>query len=403
MKKIAMFSMGTRGDIQPYIFLAQALQERGCAVTLGTHPCWRALVESAGVSFTPIGPDIDIEKEAAVIRGKTKNPAISVLKTMNFVFRIIQGSSKEIYEACAGQDLIVAGHSMMGVTEAEVLHIPTVNVVLQTEMIPQIGKPQTAAEKMIGKLIAKQAAKPFNKIRKLYGLPPVADMGVLTSGNLTLIPISEHVLERNPYWGQQYVLCGYWYREEAAYLPDERLQAFLQAGSKPIILALGAMSFEDQADEKKLDAFVKAFEETGERAIIQGFHKTLQTYRLPDTMLAVGSIPHSYLFRQGKLVIHHCGFGTASASLIYGIPSIPVPHVLDQFGFANTLKNLGVACDPIKGNGLTKADVVRAIQTMNATYAEKHAKVQAISRQLLAENGLQKAADLILGETQHIK
>ena len=36
-----------------------------------------------------IVPDIDIEKEAAAIRGAVSNPALSMLKTMNFVFRII--------------------------------------------------------------------------------------------------------------------------------------------------------------------------------------------------------------------------------------------------------------------------------------------------------------------------
>ena len=69
MKKIAMFTMGTRGDVQPYIFLSKALIRHGYDVTLGSHPCWRNLVEGAGVHFEPIGPDIDIEKEAAAIRG----------------------------------------------------------------------------------------------------------------------------------------------------------------------------------------------------------------------------------------------------------------------------------------------------------------------------------------------
>ena len=40
MKKIAMFTMGTRGDVQPYIYLAQELIQNGCSVVLGSHPCW---------------------------------------------------------------------------------------------------------------------------------------------------------------------------------------------------------------------------------------------------------------------------------------------------------------------------------------------------------------------------
>lgn len=34
-----MFSMGTRGDIQPYIYLSQELIKSGIEVTFGSHPC----------------------------------------------------------------------------------------------------------------------------------------------------------------------------------------------------------------------------------------------------------------------------------------------------------------------------------------------------------------------------
>ena len=124
MKKTAIFTMGTRGDVQPYIFLSKELIKNGYEVTLGSHPCWRALVEDAGIHFEPIGPDIDIEKEAAAIRGAVSNPALSMLKTMNFVFRIIQESTTEVYEACKGKDLIIVSHSQMGAVEAGVLGIP---------------------------------------------------------------------------------------------------------------------------------------------------------------------------------------------------------------------------------------------------------------------------------------
>ena len=98
--KTIIFTMGTRGDIQPYIYLARALKKNGHDVKLGSHPCWRKLIEESGISFLPVGPDIDIEMEAAVIRGKSSNAALSMLKTMNFIFKIIQNSTNEIYEAC---------------------------------------------------------------------------------------------------------------------------------------------------------------------------------------------------------------------------------------------------------------------------------------------------------------
>ena len=246
---------------------------------------------------------------------------------MNFVFRIILESTHEIFEVCKGKDLIIVSHSQMGATEAEVLGIPTVNVTLQKEMIGEKLKPQSFKDKLIGGMIAKQVAKPYNKIRKIYNLKAVKSADEIMSKKLNLIPISKYVLERNPYWEEKNILTGYWYDEESEYIPNEQLVKFLAEGDKPAILALGAMSFEDESEKEKLDMFINAFKTTGCRAIIQGFQKTMKDYELPETMIACGSVPHSWLFKQGKFVIHHCGFGTSAATMIFGIPSLSLTHI----------------------------------------------------------------------------
>lgn len=395
MKKIAMFTMGTRGDVQPYIFLSKELIKNGYNVTLGSHPCWRSLIEASDIPFAPIGPDIDIEQEAAIIRGKTSNPMLAMLKTMNFVFKIIQNSSHEIYAVCKGKDLIIVTHSQMGATEAEALGIPTVNVTLQTEMIAEKLKPMTFKDKIFGGLIGKQMAKPYNKIRKIYHLKPVKSSDEIISHKLNLIPLSKYVVERNPYWEEHNILTGYWYDDETDYEPDQKLKTFLEQGEKPAILALGAMSFEEKSEKEKLDLFVHALNQAGCRAIIQGFQKTLQDYELPDTMIACGSVPHSYLFRQGAFVIHHCGFGTAAATMIYGIPSIPVPHILDQMGFAMQLSNADVATKPLPSKNLSEQSIYEAIMEMNAAYAEKKKNAKILSEKIRSEGGVKEAVHLI--------
>ncbi len=400
MGKIAIFTMGTRGDVQPYIYLSKELIKNGYEVSLGSHPCWRKLIEDAGIHFEPIGPDIDIEKEAAIIRGKVSNPVLSLLKTASFVFRIIQESTNEIYKVCQGKDLIIVSHSQMGAVEADVLGIPTVNVTLQKEMVAEKLKEKTFKDKLIGAMIARQVAKPYNKIRKVYGLKSVKDAGILMSDKLNLIPISKYVVERNPYWEDINVMTGYWYDEELDYTPDERLREFLEKGDKPVILALGAMSFEDKAEKEKLEMFIHAFEKTGCRAIIQGFQKSLADYELPETMMACGSVPHSWLFGQGKFVIHHCGFGTTAATMIYGIPSIPVPHVLDQMGFATQLCEAGVSTEPIKSKDLSEERVIAAIEEMLSSYQKKEENAKAISEKIRSEGGVSEAVRLIKEVTE---
>ena len=394
MKKIAMFSMGTRGDIQPYIYLSNELIKSGFEVTFGSHPCWRELIEDNGIIFKQVGPDIDIEKETAKIRGKHSNPMISMLKTAKFIFRIIQDSTNEIYDICNGKDLIIVTHSHMGAVEAEVLGIPTVNVTLQTEMIAEKLKKKTLKNKILGSIIAKQVSKPYNKIRKVYGLKAVNDMDEMMSKQLNLIPISSYVIERNPYWEDKNVITGYWYEEED-YNPPAHLLEFLKSGEKPVILALGAMSFEDKSEKEKLEMFINAFEKTGCRAIIQGFQKTLMDYELPYNMIACGNVPHSWLFKQGLFVIHHCGFGTAAASFIYAIPSIPVPHILDQKGFAKQLYDAGVATNPINAKDLSEERITKGIFEMKQSYNDKKSLSYEISKMIKSEGGVKEAVRLI--------
>lgn len=220
-------------------------------------------------------------------------------------------------------------------------------------------------------------------------------MDGFVSKDLNLIPISSYILERSPYWEKKNQIVGYWYRESPDYQPDESVQAFLEAGEKPVIVALGAMSFENNEEKDKMDAFVHAFEKTGKRAMIQGFHQTLQNYKLPDTMIAIGSIPHSWLFRQGWCVIHHSGFGTASAALIFGIPSIPVPHALDQFGVADMLYKKGVACKPVRSSELSEERLIDAIHEMEQNYTNISEKTVELSRKMQEEKGLDQAVNLI--------
>ena len=141
--------------------------------------------------------------------------------------------------------------------------------------------------------------------------------------------------------------------------------------------------------------FVNAFKRTGCRAIIQGFQKTIQNYKLPETMIVCGNVPHSWLFKQGKFVIHHCGFGTSAATMIYGIPSIPIPHVLDQMGFALQLSDVNVATKPLKSKDLSEQSIIEAIEEMKDTYEEKKRNAEMLSQKIKSENGVAEAVRLI--------
>ncbi|HHV03673.1 MAG: glycosyltransferase [Bacteroidales bacterium] len=62
--KIALTTIGSRGDIQPYIALGIELQKSGHFVTILTHPWAKQIVNFYGLAHISVGDDIDIHYSA---------------------------------------------------------------------------------------------------------------------------------------------------------------------------------------------------------------------------------------------------------------------------------------------------------------------------------------------------
>jgi UDP:flavonoid glycosyltransferase YjiC (YdhE family) len=185
--------MGTRGDIQPYIALSKKLIDSGFEVTIATHHCWKELIESYNVKFVNVGPDIDIEYETAFIRGKSKNWIVGMIRTMGFVFKIIEESTFEIKELCSNADLVIASHSNIGAIEAEACGVPFISVTLQPDAIPKKKKRKSILDKLLGAIINPFMVGPYNRLRKVHGLKRITSFDQLLSPLLNIVPISPYV------------------------------------------------------------------------------------------------------------------------------------------------------------------------------------------------------------------
>lgn len=398
--KVLIPTMGTRGDIQPYIALAKKLKDSGYEAIIATHPCWEELINHYGVGFYPIGPNIDIEHEAAIIRGKSKLWLIGAIKTMKFMFKIIEKSSLEIKELCKKVDFVIASHSQIGAAEAEASGMPYISVTLQPDVIPKKKEEkelfETLATKLATTFISPFMVGPYNKLRRNLGLNKVKTFDDLLSPILNVIPISPEVYPENRLWEDKNKVVGYWFSDEyEEYEPSERLVNFLKKGIPPIVITLGAMGFESSEEKTKLDILVKSINNTEMRAIIQGFTKTLEGYPLPDNILSVESIPHSWLFRQAYCVIHHGGFGTTASAIKAGVPSIVIPHVLDQYFWANRVYELGIGVKPVTAKDLNEKNLTEAITILKNNYIEVSSSVKVLGEKVSEEDGLAITVKLI--------
>jgi sterol 3beta-glucosyltransferase len=398
LMRIIIPTIGTRGDIQPYIALAIGLQSAGHHVVVASHPSLRQLVESYEVPFAPIGPNVDLGKEAALIRGKSKNFMMGFLRVMKFSFRMLEESHTELLELCKGHDLIVVSHSAAGSMEAEMLKIPTVSATLMPMAIPANDPKTSAFGKAIGKLaggaMGLMMTRPLDQIRKRVGLPKMGQYGI-TSPILNLIPLSPVVSPPNPYWDSRHVITGFWFAPTPQnWKTPVELADFLQKGEPPLVISLGAMAISGDDAMQAARITIEAVEKSGVRAIIQGWDEPMSQLNYSEKIFHGGSIPHDWLLDRSSAIIHHGGFGTTSSGLKAGVPSMAVPHIIDQFIWGQKLYELAVGPKPLPRTKLSVEALSAAILDLT-TNLHYQTKAREIGAKISDENGVANAVRLI--------
>lgn len=393
-------TIGTRGDVQPYIALALGLQASGHTVTLATHPYMRKLVESYGVTFAPIGPDIDIGQETAQMRANSPHWMVGFMRVMRFSFDMLEQAHADLLALCRGVDLVIVSHTAAGSIEADQLGLPTVSVTLMPQAIP-VEDPeatflQRGVMKVAGAGMGLMMSRPLDQIRKRLDIPPMGPTGI-TSPTLNLLPISPHVEPPNPLWEARHRVTGYWFAPAPqTWTPPVDLQAFLEAGDSPLVISLGAMALSgaDALEAAKLT--VEAVQQAGARAIVQGWHPVMPQIDLPPTLFHAGSIPHDWLLARASGIVHHGGFGTTAAGFRAGIPALVIPHIIDQFIWGQKVAELGVGPQPISRRKLTSAAMAEALRKMRS--AEVRERAAALGDALRSEpDGVEEAIRLIEG------
>ncbi len=397
--KIVIPTIGSRGDVQPFIALAQGLLQAGHRVTLASHPMMQTLVEAHGVPFAPIGPDIDLAREVAAIRHQASNAGLGLLRGMRFGFDMLERSHRDILAHCRSADLVIVPAAIAaGKNEADLLGLPYLSVSFMPWAIPwdDLQRPlfKRIVYRAIDGLVGLLTTRPLNRLRKSQGLPPVGAEG-LTSPLLNLVPISPAVYPPNPLWGIRHQMVGYWFAEP----PDEwepvvDLLTFLEKGPPPVLINLGAMSLGESDALESVRLFVNAIQHADVRAIIQGWEAGINQLTLPSTIVATGALPHSWLMPHCAGVVHHGGFGTTAATLRAGLPALVIPHVADQFYWGQRVYELGVGPQPIRRTKLDETGLVTALDELVRSELF-HTTASDLGNQIRLEQGVEKAVRLL--------
>jgi UDP:flavonoid glycosyltransferase YjiC (YdhE family) len=105
-------------------------------------------------------------------------------------------------------------------------------------------------------------------------------------------------------------------------------------------------------------------------------------------------VPHDWLFRHVKAVVHHGGAGTLAAGICAGLPTRVVPFGGDQPFWANRVRQMGIGPKPIPRNRLTPKRLAKGLQEL---VSERRFRVAAkeLGLRLAMEDGVANAANII--------
>jgi UDP:flavonoid glycosyltransferase YjiC (YdhE family) len=381
--RAVLATYGTMGDVVPVLALGGELRRKGHSVVIAASPDFRDRADASGLEFAPLGPSLNRDELRQLYGSaiESDNFVEQVRMTLPTVIREAPRMTAELADACTSADVLVSlPYQLAGQLVHELHQVPFATVHLS----PFGGYSRRFAE---------ESARWINELRHRYGLHPVRDpLGVDgASSTLSLYAVSPRVFHRPKRWPEHHRLTGFFFLDEA-WVPDEALERFLASGDRPIVVTFGSLLHRDPRALASI--LLEGIHLAGVRAIVQRGWTELDLGALPPTIHVADVVPHGWLFPRAACVVHAGGAGTTAACLRAGVPSVVVPHWLDQFLWANIARERECASDVIRYSELTANRLAKAIEEALGTQSFAEA-ARAMALQIRAEDGVACAAELI--------
>lgn len=423
MARIVLATIGSLGDLHPYMALARALQARGHDAVVAASEYYRERVVSAGLGFAPMRPDPPLEKRELYER------ILDPKTGTEFTFRhLILGSVADTY--CDLKAAVVDVRADLMITSPTVFPARLLAEKYGTVWISSVLAPLSmfsAYEPPVvagvpaaltrgpaslrpwwGRLVlavaqanARDWPRPLHELRATLQLPPRKRDPIFVDQHapgLTLALFSAAFARQQPDWPAQTLQPGFVFYdagEDASAQAEPQIEAFLQASEAPIIFTLGSTAVNDAKTFFAVSA--AAALRLGKRALLIAGGAKENRIGLPDPLpdhIAICSYaPYSAVFPRAAAVVHQGGIGTTAQVLRAGVPQIIVPFSFDQPDNAARVEDLGI------GRSITQrlytekhaASVLHGI----LTDASMRVRASAIAESIAAEHGVDVACDMI--------
>lgn len=409
--KITLLTIGSHGDVRPYLALAIGLKAAGFTVTLATHEEFRDFITGHGIDFYPVKGN-----PKAVFESETGQALLSSgTRFLEFIRLFRQaaeadmlGGFDDCLAASQGADAIICPFFVAGVAYqiSRVVGCKTILAYLQpttpTAAFPVLMLPNLYLGGFLNRLshqvvrllfwqVFRDTVETWTRESLSISKPPrLGPVARLEKQSLVLLGYSKYLVPRPRDWPSNFQVTGFWQLNEAKhYQPPADLAEFLAAGAAPVYLGFGSMH--SQEPEAVADLILQALQLTGQRGLLMSGWGGLSAAALPESVHLLESVPHDWLFPRMQGVVHHGGAGTTGTGLMAGVPNLLIPFFGDQPFWAQRVFGMRAGPRPIPRQKLSVDKLSQGLQALSR-YQQSAAELGAKMR---SEGGVAEAVYLI--------
>jgi rhamnosyltransferase subunit B len=346
MARVVISTIGTGGDVFPFITMGRALAADGHQVTLVTHACYAADAETAGLAFTAV--DTLDECDRMIRDGPLLAGGSGLL-----LF-----ADRHILPRLRAECEMLRAHVVPGETVLIARAIPgfAPRIVAEQTGVPLIGVMMAPANvlglPLYAQLVEARLGAAVNECRRDLGLPAVdrwkpwlayrASLGLWPDWFCAPDAAPPSGLRSSGPQLSGLRLVGLLLSEEpGAGTIDEALRRELATGPPAILLTAGTGFF---GGHDFFALAVDACRIAGCRPVIVcGQDDLLPAHVRRDALVLPKVRSLAALMRHVAIVCHHGGMGTLGQALAAGVPQLTIAQGGDREDNARRLQQLGVA------------------------------------------------------------
>jgi sterol 3beta-glucosyltransferase len=408
--KVTILTIGSRGDVQPFVALGVELRDAGHEVTLAAGEGFEAFVSGRGLRFAAL--DVEFLERLQSSEGKAALSGRNFLGTLKQTASMYRRVLDQELEASRGAEAVVYHPKALGGYHiSEALNVPgflahPIPMFSPTRAFPNpvlpvadLGGPLNRSS--YGAFLRLSTA-PFHRTinrwrEETLGLPPrrllASELELRGEPVRKLIGCSPHVVPPPADWDRSTTMTGYWFLDGAGdWRPPAHLVDFLEDGPPPVYVGFGSLG--RWTSDEVVGTALSALRRSGKRVVLAKGGGRVRP-DLPGDVCVIEAAPHEWLFPRMAAVVHHGGAGTTAEGLRAGRPTVICPTTMnDQLFWGRRVSELGVGPEPIPQKKLMAETLLPAIRT--ATGDERVAERAAVlGEKIRTERGVARAVEVI--------